>query len=51
LLLGEVATLTLEIKDKNTEKPYSGLLPFSFTLLSTNDSIQSDIASLQMISD
>ena len=51
LLLGEVATLTLEIKDKNTGEPYSGLLPFSFTLLSTNDSIQSDIASLQMLSD
>lgn len=49
LMLGEVATLTLEIKDKTTGEPYSGLLPFSFTLLSTNDSIQSDISSLQML--
>ena len=51
LMLGKVATLKLEIKDKKTGEPYSGLLPFSFTLLSTNDSVQSDISSIQMITD
>ncbi|MCX6823661.1 MAG: hypothetical protein NT085_00845 [candidate division SR1 bacterium] len=48
LKLGEVATLTLEIKDKDGN-PYSGLLPFSFTILSTNDSLQTDISNIQMI--
>ena len=48
LKLGEVATLTLEIKDKDGN-PYSGLLPFSFTILSTNDSLQADISNVQMI--
>ena len=48
LKLGEVATLTLEIKDKDGN-PYSGLLPFSFTILSTNDSLQADISNIQMI--
>lgn len=49
LRLGEVATLTLEIKDKKTGELYSGLLPFSFTLLSTNDTIQTDISNIQLI--
>jgi hypothetical protein len=49
LKLGEVATLILEIKDKDG-KPYSGLLPFSFTILSTNDSLQADISNIQMVS-
>ena len=48
LKLGEVATLTLEIKDKDGNL-YSGLLPFSFTILSTNDSVQADISNIQMI--
>ncbi|MEI6672121.1 MAG: hypothetical protein WCL02_01875 [bacterium] len=49
LILGEVATLTLEIKDKKTGEPYSGLLPFPFTLLSTNDTLQPDISNIQMV--
>ena len=49
LKLGEVATLTLEIKDKKSGKLYSGLLPFSFTFLSTNDVLQSSITNVQMI--
>jgi len=48
LKLGETAKLILEIKDKNG-KPYSGLLPFSFTILSTNDSLQTDISNIQII--
>jgi hypothetical protein len=48
LKLGEVATLILEIKDKDGN-PYSGLLPFSFTILSTNDSLQADISNIQMV--
>lgn|GEM_PF-2363277 len=48
LKLGEVATLTLEIKDKDGN-PYSGLLPFSFTILSTNDTLQADISTIHMI--
>ncbi len=49
LILGEVATLTLEIKNKNGQ-PYDGLLPFSFTILSTNDNVQANVSTLQMIS-
>lgn len=49
LKLGEIATLTLEIKDKKTGEPYSGLLPFSFNILSTNDNVQADISNIQMI--
>ena len=49
LLLGEVATLTLEIKNKDGQ-PYDGLIPFSFTILSTNDNVQANVSTLQMIS-
>ena len=49
LKLGEVATLTIEIKNKKTGEFYSGLLPFSFSILSTNDSIQADISNIHMI--
>lgn len=49
LKLGEVATLTLEISNKKTGEKYSGLLPFSFTLLSTNDILESNISNIQMI--
>jgi hypothetical protein len=51
LKLGEVALLTIEIKDKKTGELYSGLLPFSFSILSTNDSIQSDISNIHIIND
>lgn len=49
LKLGEVATLTLEIKDKKTGELYSGLLPFSFSILSTNDALQASVSRIQMI--
>lgn len=49
LSLGEVATLTLEIKDKKTGESYSGLLPFSFSIISTNDTLQASISRIQMI--
>ena len=49
LHLWEVATLMLEIKDKNWQ-PYDGLLPFSFMILSTNDNVQANISTLQMMS-
>jgi len=49
LKLGEVATLTLEIKDKKTGEKYSGLLPFSFSILSMNDSLQASISNIQMV--
>ncbi len=49
LKLWETATLTLEIKDKNTGEPFSGLLPFSFTILSTNDTLQPSISNIQLI--
>ena len=49
LTLGEVATLTLEIKDKKTGESYSGLLPFSFSIISTNDALQASISRIQMI--
>jgi len=48
LKLGEAGTITLEIKNKDGN-PYSGLLPFSFTLLSTNDALQTNISNIQMI--
>ena len=49
LMLGQAATLTLEIRDKQTGDLYNGLLPFAFTILSTNDSLQPDISNIQMI--
>lgn len=49
LKLGEVATLTIEIKNKTTDEKYSGLLPFAFTILSTNDTIQANISNIKMI--
>ena len=49
LKLGEVATLTIEIKNKTTGEKYSGLLPFSFTILSTNDTLQADISNIQIV--
>ncbi len=49
LQLGDVANLKLEIKDKDTGEPFDGLLPFAFSLLSTNDSVQTDISNIQMI--
>ena len=48
-MLGQAATLTLEIRDKQTGDLYNGLLPFAFTILSTNDSLQPDISNIQMI--
>lgn len=48
LKLGEVATLTLEIKDKDGN-PYSGLLPFSLSILSTNDTLQASSSRIQII--
>jgi len=50
LNIGEIATLTLEIKNKNWE-PYSGLLPFAFSILSTNNTLQSDISTLKLVND
>lgn len=50
LKLGEVANLTLEIKDKNWE-PYSGLLPFAFSILSTNDALQPELSTIKLIND
>lgn len=49
LKLGEVATVTLEIKNKKTGEKYSGLLPFSFSILSTNDILQPNISNIQLI--
>lgn len=49
LKIGEAATLTLEIKDKKTGENYSGLLPFAFTILSTNNALQPDISNLKII--
>jgi hypothetical protein len=40
----------LEIKNKNWE-PYSGLLPFAFSILSTNNTLQSDISTLKLVND
>jgi len=49
LMLGEVAKLTLEIKNKKTGALYNWLLPFSFTILSTNDNVQTNVSNIQMI--
>lgn len=49
LKIGEAATLTVEIKDKKTGEKYSGLLPFAFTILSTNDALQASISNLKII--
>ncbi len=49
LRLGEAAILTLEIKDKKTGELFHGLLPFSFSVLSTNDSVEPDISNIDLI--
>lgn len=51
LKLGEVAVLTFEIKNKKTGELYSWLLPFSFSILSTNDTLQPSISNIQMVND
>jgi len=51
LKLWEAATITLEIQDKTTDEKYSWLLPFKFSLISTNDSLQPDISNIQLIND
>ena len=49
LKVGEAATITLEIKNKKSGEKYSGLLPFAFKILSTNDTFQSSISNIQLI--
>ena len=49
LKVGESATITLEIKDKKSGEKYSGVLPFAFSILSTNDILQSSISNIQLI--
>ena len=49
LKIGWSAILTLKIKDKKTGENYSGLLPFAFTILSTNNALQPDISNLKII--
>ncbi len=51
LQLGEVATLTLEITNKDTGEKYSGLLPFAFTILLTNDALQPSMSNIKLIND
>ncbi len=50
LKLGEVAKVILEITDKNWEK-YVWLLPFAFTILSTNDTLQPSISNIKLVND
>lgn len=50
LKIWETATLTITIKNKNTGEKYSGLLPFSFTILSTNTTFQPSITNIQLVS-
>ncbi len=51
LQVGEASTLALEITDKNTGEKISWLLPFSFTILSTNDTLLPGISTINLIND
>ncbi len=51
LKIGESATLTIEIKNKNTGEKYAGLLPFAFNIISTNDILQPSISNIKLIND
>ncbi len=51
LKLGETAILTLEIKDKKTGKNYSWLLPFAFSIISSNDVLQPTVANIKLINE
>lgn len=51
LKIGESATLTIEIKNKNTGEKYAGLLPFVFNIISTNDILQPSISNIKLIND
>ena len=48
--LGEAASISIDITDKEWQK-YTWLLPFSFTVLSTNDTLRPDISSIKLIND
>lgn len=45
----ETAILTLEIKNKKTRENYSWILPFAFSIISSNDILQPTIANIKLI--
>ena len=51
LKVGESATVTIEIKNKNTGEKYAGLLPFAFNIISTNDILQPSMSNIKFIND
>ena len=51
LYLWESATLSLEIINKKTWKKYSGFLPFSFGIISTNDSLQANVGNIKFVNE
>lgn len=44
-------TLTLEVKDKKTQKAISGLLPLKFALISSRDTIITDYLTISFLQD
>ena len=51
LHLWETAMLSLDIINKKTGKKYSGVLPFSFGIISTNDSLQANIGNVKFVNE
>lgn len=49
--IGDVATLTITIKDKSTQEIVDGLLPIIFGFITSNDNISIDYSSIKLISD
>lgn len=51
LKIGDVATLTITIKDKATQENITGLLPLLFEFITSNWSISVDYSSIKLITD
>ena len=51
LHIGETAKLILEIINKKTWKKYSGVLPFSFGIISTNDALQANLGNIKFVNE
>ncbi len=49
LTVGNTASLTMNITDKITGQKYEGILPFSFTVLSTNSALRPALSTIKLI--
>lgn len=51
LQVWEIGNLNLEITNKRSWKKYSGLLPFSFWIISTNSSLKTSIGNIKFVNE